>query len=243
MTRNAFIEQVVEEVTEGRSIPVTPKPSRLETIISRAVKYFNENADDAVEHEYIIIPKTIVGTPLFRNKRRVKLPECVEAVTGLQEVGALLNSGAQNINPDYRKTNFNYHLAVAGDSDTMLYGVMASYYADFIRNFVLRSLAFEYNPHSNMLTILGRDHFADLVAESYVHLCPEDLYNSDRFFRYVCGKVKVSFARVFGFVNAKTVGGLEININDIKNDGEQLIKDVEEEIKDDRNTVDFYDEF
>ena len=168
MTRDAFIESVIIEVTEGRSIPVSPKKPRLNSIIDTAIKYFKENDDESVEFEYIIIPNSVVSTPLFKAKRQIQLPKCVEAITGLEEMNSLL--GSRNINPDYRKTNLNYHLALSGDSDQMLYGVVASYYADFMRNFVIKDVTFEYNSHTHMLTVVGRDHFYDLIAKSYVHI-------------------------------------------------------------------------
>lgn len=243
MTRDAFIERVTNEVSENRAVPISPKKVRLNQIINEAARYFHQNGDEAVEFEYIIIPNSVVNTPLFKSRRQIQLPKCVEAVTGLSETGALLNIGSNNINPDYRKTNFNYHLAVGGDSDSMLYGVIASYYSDFIRNFVVRRVSFEYNPHTNMLTIKGRDHFFDLVVQAYVHISEEALFEDERFFRYVVGKAKMSFVNVFGFVEANLIGGLALNVSQMRDEGKEMVDEVKEELKDDRNTVDFFEEF
>lgn len=242
-TRSVFVERIINEVSENRSIPISPKPQRLKQIIDEAVRYFHQFADEAVEFEYIIIPRGVTDTPLFKSKRQVQLPKCVEAVTGLSETGALLNTGSNNINPDYRKTNFNYHLAVGGDSDSMLYGVIASYYSDFIRNFVLRRVTFEYSSHTNMLTIVGRDHFFDLVVQSYVHISEEALFEDQRFFEYTVGKTKMSFTNVFGFVDSNLIGGLSLSISEMKEDGKAMVEDVKEQLKEDRQTVDFVEEF
>lgn len=243
MTRSAFIERIIEEVTEGRAIPIAPKSTRIKKIIDESARYFHQNGDEAVEFEYIIIPNTVTNTPLFKSKRQVKLPKCVEAVTGVQETGTVLGTGSNNINADYRKTNFNYHLSIGGDSDSMLYGVIAAHYTNFMRNFVVRRVQYDFNPHTNMLTIKGRDHFVDLVIKAYVHIPDEALFEDERFFRYVVGKTKISFTRVFGFVDSKLIGGLELDISGMKDDGKIEVKEVKQELIDDRNTVDFWEEF
>ena len=241
MTRDAFIERVIDEVTEGRSMPVSPKRDRVNTIINNAKRYFKEYDDEASQFEYIVISSGVINTDLFRAKRQVQFPSCVIAVTGLQEMGTWYNTA--NINPDFRKTNFNYHLAAAGDSDTMLYGVVASYYADFLRNFIVRTISYEYNNNTHALTIKGRDNFIDAIASVYTLIPDEGLFEIDRFFRYVVGKCKVSFSNTFGLVDAKLLGGLTLDVKSIKADGQDLIKAVEEEIKGLRDSADFLEEF
>lgn len=243
MTRDAFVNLVVNECTENGAIPAAPKLPRINSIIDLAARFFWENSDEAVSTEYIIIPSKITETPLFKAKRMVQFPKCVEAIMGLQETGAIMNTGSMNVNPDYRKTNFNYYLAVGGDSDTMLYGVMASYYSDFIRNFVVRTITFDFNPHTHMLTVLGRDAFVDMVAVAAVHIPLDGLMDYELFLRYVIGKCKVSFASTFGFVEAKLIGGLKIDLASIKEDGKEMIAEVKTRIEEDRQTLDFFSEF
>lgn len=242
MIKQTFINNVINEITEGRSIPISPKIERIDSIIKTALMYFRENADEASSFEYIIVKNDVINTPLFKEKRQIQLPKCVEAIEMVQETGTLLNLNG-NINPDYRKTNFNYHLAIAGDSDTMLYGVVASSYNDFMRNFIVRSVAYDYNPHSNMLVIKGRQTFVDLILHAYVHLSDESMFESERFFRYVCGKCRISIANILGLVSTKLISNSELNIEAIREQGNNEIEEVKEEIKDDRNTVDYWVEF
>lgn len=241
MTRDAFIERVIEEITEGRSMPVSPKRERINSIINDAKRYFKEYDDEASQFEYIIISSGIVNTPLFKAKRQIKLPDCVIAVTSLNEMGTWYNTA--NINPDFRKTNFNYHLAAAGDSDTMLYGVVASYYADFLRNFIVRTISYEYNNNTHALTLRGRDNFIDAVAGVYTVIPDEGMFEIDRFFRYVVGKCKISFGNVFSLVDAKLLGGLNLNVKEIKQDGKDLVKEVKDEIDGLRDSADFIEEY
>jgi len=256
-TRAAFIEKVIEEITEGRSMPTAPKKSRIGSIINSALDYFWENDDDVHEFEYIIISSMAFETPLFSAKRQIKLPECVHAVTDLQEIGHQGGYQYGEVDSDYRQTNFNFHLALSGDSDAMLYGVVASWYADFMRNFVVRTVAYEYHEHSNALTIKGRDvrnhnkndisssntTGSDLVASCYVHMCEENVFESNRFFRYVCGKCRISFSRIFSLTDAKLIGGLMLNMSEMKSDGKEEVDEVKEEIEKQKDTIDFFGEF
>lgn len=258
-TRAAFIERVIDEITEGRSIPVQPKPDRISKIIDTALKYFWQYDDEAHEFEYVIISAATLETDLFKRRRQIKLPDCVHAITGLQEVGYQYGYQYNEVSPDYRKTNFNFHLALSGDSDSMIYGVVASYYADFMRNFVVRTVAFEYSEHSHMLTVLGRDTMntknrdknygsgggsgTDMVAKAYVYMCEEALFESDRFFRYVCGKAKISFANVMGFAEMNLIGGVALSIDEIRQQGKDLVEEVREEIESQKDTLDFWEEF
>jgi hypothetical protein len=243
MTKDSFIARVVDEITEGRSIPAAPNTKRIEQIMKEAVRFFHENSDEAVENEYIILDASFVDTPLFKSKRQIQLPSCVEAIEGLSETGSMMNAGGNNINADYRKTNFNQFMMTGGDSDAMLYSVVSSYYSDFLRNFVLTRVSYGYSSHTKMLTIKGRDHFRNLVALAAVHISAEALYESTRFFEYVCGKCKISFANIFGFTNAKLIGGVELSLRDIRDDGKEMVKDIKQQLIDDRDTLDYFDEF
>ena len=69
------------------------------------------------------------------------------------------------------------------------------------------------------------------------------MFESIRFFDYVVGKTKISFTNVFGFVDAKLIGGLSLDISGMKTDGKDAVKEVKQLLIDDRQTVDFWDEF
>lgn len=241
MTKQEFIKRVVDEVSEGGAVPIAPNSTRVSAIIDNALRYFWEKDDEAVQHEYIVISSRIINTPLYKAKRQIQLPKCVEAISKVHELGSWINS--MDINPDFRKTNYNYHMAVVGDSDSMVYGVVAAYYADFMRNFIVRTVAYEFNPHTSALTIVGRDQFIDLVCEAWVHIEPEAMYEMDRLFRYVCGKCMMSFGRVFGLVETKLIGGYKLDVSGIKEDGKAMIDQVNKELDEQRSSADFMDEF
>jgi len=243
MTRSAFIDRIIDEITEGKSIPASPKLDRIGTIVNNSLRFFKEKDDEGVEFEYIVLKKTVFETPLFKNRRQIQLPSCVEAITNVQRMGNVLGGRNSEVDKDYRKTYFNFALATSGNSEEMLTGVTQQFYEDFLTNFHLRTVGYEYNSHSHMLTIVGKDPVETMIAQSYVHLPDESFFEMDRFFRYVTGMCKISFATTFSFVRQKTIGGREINVSDIKQDGKDLVKEVKDEIRDQQNAVDFWTEY
>lgn len=243
MTRSAFINAVVDDITEGKSIPASPKSERVKTIIDRAIKYFKEQDDEGVEFEYAIISKDAFETDLFRSRRQIQFPSCVEAVTNIRRTGNVLGGRNTEIDKDYRKAYFNFAVATSGNSREMLTGVTQQFYNDFLMNFQLNSVGYNYNSHTHMVTIIGKDPIESMIAEMYVHLPDEGYFEMDRFFRYVTGKCKESFATTFDFVKQKTIGGREINVTQIRSDGKDLIKEVKEELKAQKESVDFWTEY
>ena len=243
MTRSAFINEVVDDVTEGKSIPASPKPDRVKTIIDRALKYFKEQDDEGVEFEYAILRIEAFQTELFKSRRQIQMPSCVESVTSVKRMGNVLGGRSTEVDPDYRKTNLNFGIANTGNSRDMLTGVTHQFYQDFMGNFNLRTVGYEYNSHTHMLTIVGRDPIESMIAELYVHLPDEGYFEMDRFFRYVTGKCKESFATTFDFIKQKTIGGREINVSQIRSDGKELIKEVKDELKAQKESVDFWTEY
>ncbi len=235
MTRDAFKTIVIDTVTEGLRIPSKPNDRALNTIIDNTKRWFHQNDDEATEFEYIVISYKNFSTPLFKARRQVKLADNVMAITELKNLGSRFAFG-QVGGSSRGDTGFNRAMMIAGNSDNMLYAITANMYQDFIRqNFVLSTVSFDYNRHSKMLVIEGSDPSDDLIAYGEVKLCEEDMFENERFHRYVIGECKKSFASVFGLVKVKTIGGLEINTNDFKSDGKDMITEVKKDIEGDKS--------
>jgi len=237
MTKDQFIVNVIDEITEGLTIPTSPNRKRIETIITNAIDEFKERDDESTEVEYIIIQSQMFSTPLFKKRRQIQMPECVKAITDFKIMGGPRYSGRE-IDPDYRKTNFNYASA-QGNPDRMLTGVVNDFYQDHLRAFELKSIAYKFSEYTHMLTVTGRDLREDVVAEAYVFIPDQSFYMMKRFFNYVCGKCMVSFGRITGFAEGKLIGGYNISINTIKQDGEKMVDKVEKDWEDQRKNVDF----
>lgn len=237
ITEAEFIENVVDEITEGGTIMLKPKDDRIKTIIKNTIRKFRQNDDRASEHEYIIIKKELFNTPLFREKRAIQFPGCVIAVKRLRQTGAAYTLGSQNA--DFMKTNFNYAMAIAGNPGDMLTAVVNSYYRDFLRQFVLQDVSYNFQESTQRLIIEGRDVLTDLVAEAEVVIPDNAFYTIDDFFEYVVGTCKMSMSNVFGFSSKKLIANYDIDVTSIKEDGKRRIDDVKEVWKEQRENVSF----
>jgi len=238
-TRREFIDRVVEEITEGLTIPVSPKTTRISSIIDRALRQFRENDERGTEMEYIIIKSSAFQTDLFKSKRQVKFPEgCVQAVTFLRTMGS--NFSDNNINPDFLKTNFNYVNALNGNPSDMTTSVVNGFYNNFLKNFILKSVAYEFSEYTSSLTVIGRDPNVDLIAEAYVYIPESSFYRMVEFFDYVCGQCKMSFANTMGFINSKQIGNYEVNLQEIRTQGKEMVEEVKEKWKQQRESADFF---
>ncbi len=241
MTRDSFRDIVVNTVTEYGSLPIAPKKDAIDMIINNAKRYFYQKWIYAQEEQYLIIDRNVLNSPLFKEKRQIKLPDTVRSVHQFEECKS--SFFYNDINPDFRKTNFNYTAyAVNADSDTMLTAVTYAYYMDFIKNFVLKTVAFDYNPHSHMLFIIGRDQTLanDLGARVTVDIGEEDLFNADLFTRYVIAQCRLSANRAFSIIKMKTLGGGTIDWSEIKGDAKEDLNAIKQEMDDDDSGAAFF---
>ncbi len=240
MTKEMFINMVTEQVTEFGSIPIKPKPNALDNIILMAKQYFYQHWAEAQEERYVIINKSVLNSPLFKKDRVIQLPSTVRYITQLQETGS--SFFYNDINPDFRKTNFNYTAyAVNADSDTMLTAVTYAYYMDFIKQFVLRTIAFSYSDKSHKLFLAGRDQIGnDIAARAYVDLDEEDLFETNIFLRWVIAQCRLSASRAFTLISMKGLGGGSFNWSDIKEAGKEEIAEIKKEMSDDDSGAAFF---
>lgn len=235
MNKSEFVDTVLTDVTEGYVLPTQPNKKRLDNIIGNSLRWFRQNDDDSHEFQYAVIKYSNFKTQLFKDKRQIKLPDNVISVIKLQDPGSILsfNSLGGFKGGD---TSYNRAMMVAGNSDNMVYAVTSSMYDDFVKkNFQLRTTSFEFSEFSHMLTIKGRDPMGDMIAHLYTHICDEDIFNNDRFHRFVKGEIKKSFGNLYGLVKIKTIGGLEISASELKSEGNDEIKEVKDEIKEARS--------
>ena len=233
MTKTEFIASVIDEVTEGGQLELAPDATRIGKIMDHASKYFWQNAMDAHQTEWLIIQLNLMNTPLFKERRIIKLPKCVRAIYELKETGSNWMNYNQNVNPDYRKVNFSYmNAALSGNTDAMVTAVVRGMAMDFIRsNFVLETVAFSYNDKTNYLNIEGRTVVRDLVAAAAIDIPEEKLYENNQYFRYVVGLCRKSINRLFSVTELKLLGRAGLNMSEIKADGEAEVTAVRAEIK------------
>lgn len=237
-TRQSFIEEIKKDASESCGVPVTVNDKRMEMLLRKAKRYFYQYYDGAVQESYLVVSKQAFGTNLFQERRMVQLPDCVKAIYQCQESDNYLFG--HNPDPDYKSRKHFLGTALMGNSSDLVYSLTLTFYNDFVHQFDLRSVAFDYSENSNMLTILGRDPVGDLVLTVAEHVDETSLFRDHLFYNYVLGLAYKSIAKPLSVFDFKLIGGTTVNFSDIESEGNDLIQEVKDEIDDQINTADFF---
>ena len=81
MTRQEFIDNIVNEITISGSLAISVKTEEIERIIDNEKRNVFRNWRDTVELRYGIIPVSQFRTPEFRQSRTIQFPDCVWGIT------------------------------------------------------------------------------------------------------------------------------------------------------------------
>lgn len=233
MTKKELIKWLTDELTENGSIPASPNIKRLETIINNSRDYYRELSDLSHEFCYIIIDSTAFNTDLFKAKRQIKMPDAVHAITRIRTLSGNFNDGLYTgKDTDFKQTNWNFAMGIAGDSGAMLTAITYNFYTSFLTNFIVKDLIYDFNQNTHMVTVEGQNMKSKVLAECSMNIPEEDLFNDVMFKKYCLGKCKISFANIIAFSDQKLIGGYKINFSEIKTDGKDMVKEVEKYLVD-----------
>jgi len=231
-TRNQFIEEIKADASDYCGIPITVNEKRLEQILRKARRYFYNNYDGAGQENYLAISRNVFAQPRFKETRKIRLPDCVRAIFRCAEKGNFLFGGG-NQPPDGDLTPRKYRLGAAllGSSNDLVYSIALTYYNDFVDQFNLKTLAFDFSPLTRDLTILGRNPKSDVVLHISEYVPEEDLYSDENFYNYCLGQALKTIGRPLSVFEFKLVGGTTVNFSSIVEEGQSLLDDVDEKFE------------
>jgi len=232
MTRKEFINWLIDELSEGGTIPSAPNKNRINTIISNTRDYYYELSDLSHEFCYIIIDDTAFHTDLFKARRQIEMPKAVHAVVRIRTISGNYNLGLYNgKDTDFKQTNWNFNMGIGGNSNAMLTAITYNYYTSFLTNFIVTDLVYAFNQNTHMITVEGVDVKASILAECSMNVPEEKLFDDVMFRKYCLGKCKISFGNIIGFTDQKLIGGYKIDFKAIKDEGKDMVKEVETYLK------------
>ena len=96
-------------------------------------------------------------------------------------------------------------------------------------------MAFDYNEDTNLLVIIGRDPRSDLLLSVGELIDEKALFRNELFYNYVLGMALKSIARPLSVFEFKLIGGTQVNFSDIMAEGQEMINEVKETIKDEQS--------
>ena len=241
-TEDEFIALVQQELSVACALPFTVPVTEIKRIIKFSADWFYKKYEDSVEERYFIIPKDNFKTAEYRKSRTIPLPECVFSIFSVKK-----------LKEDFGRTysfdgtgDFGIERLFLSDSvsigqgtENMMYYVLNLSWLDLANHIINHTISFNYNRSSNRLFISGETPNRDCVAHGYMKLPLEYLMKDEVFYRYVVAKAKIQLSRILGTFAFNLPGGITINYDLIRTEGQDEITKIEEEIKSDEG-MDFF---
>lgn len=239
MTKQELIETVQRELDSSFALPSQLQPSEIERLIDQCSIWFYENYREAVETQMYIMKVAEFRKPEFHKTRTIMMPECVVSVFECKEMsGAGLIGSIDRDFADNKLVASEIYLSpFTGDS--LVFRTAQYQFYDLTRAFFLEWIRYDYNRRTKKLKILGRDPNKDVMLNTYVKIPDDKLYEDYYFIRYVTAKSKISLGRMLSFFDYNLMGGIKVNAQDIKAEGESEVEKIEQEIKD-QDSADYF---
>ena len=234
LTEDEFIGLVQQELSVACALPFTVPVAEIKRIIKFSADWFYKKYEDAVEERYFIIPKTNFLSPEFKRSRTIPMPECVFSIFQLKK-----------LKEDFGRTfsfdgtgDFGIERLFLSDSvsmgqgtENMMYYVLNLSWLDLSSHVINHTISFNYNRSSHRLFISGETPNRDCVAHGYMKLPLEYLMKDEIFYRYVVAKAKMQLSRILGTFAFNLPGGITVNFDLIRSEGQEELQKIEEEIK------------
>ena len=236
---------VQNEITVGCSLPKVLPDSEIRRIVeTRALPYFYRRYQYAVQKMYYLVKKDAFFTEEFTKYRYVTVPCEIQAVTYLYEVrnSSLFQLGINtpNLSVNLGVTNQPYLSSyVTTIGDLGVYKTILDSMSDMLNQLNKYTLKYQFNALQHRLNILT-DVKNDVIMEAYAQILPEYLFKDDLFVKYVTGWAKKQYGNLTGRYDLTLPGGVKINSADMITQGNEEIKEVEEEIKGQSDSSFFY---
>jgi hypothetical protein len=239
MTKNELVQVVQRELDSSFALPAQIQPEEIERIIDQEVVWFYENYRDAVETQYYLIQAGEFETVEFKANRTILMPDCVVSVFQVKEVtgAGLLGTIDRDFADNKLIASEIYLSPFLGDG--LVYRIAQYQFYDLTKAFFMDLIRYDYNRRTQKLKITGRNPRRDVFIETYVKIPDDKLYDDYYFIRMITAKSKLSLARQLSFFDFNLMGGIKINVSDLRSEAQAEIEKVIQDIKE-QDTPDYF---
>jgi hypothetical protein len=123
--------------------------------------------------------------------------------------------------------------------DGLVYRIAQYQFFDLTKAFFMDLIRYDFNRRTKKLKITGRNPTRDVFIQTYVGIPEDKLFDDYYFIRMITAKSKLSMARQMSFFEFNLMGGIRINVADLRSEAEAEIERVRQEI-DDQNSPDYF---
>lgn len=228
MTRQDFINNIIDEVTISGSLELPVNEKEINRIIDNEKRNVYLNWRNAVESKFTIMNPRAFNTPDFRQSRMIQLPECVWGIEDLREIKG--GSRLFGINdPDLSMDRvFGSDIFLSPFSSDVIATRTISYsYFDLMRGFTTYDIQFQFTPNTHRLSIIGHDPVSPVLIRCLCGIQESELLDDYMFYKLIAGKYMINLNRAIKLFQYNLVGGVSIG-EQLKEQGEKYIEEVKE---------------
>lgn len=234
MTKPDLIQQINDDISSSCSLPYSLPEKEIERIIDKEMRFLYREYRELLEDRIYVINKKYYATEEWKNTRTFQMNKCTE---GIKKVTEMTNGNRVfGINdPD-----LSFDRLMASDlyltplsSDQITYRTIQWSFWDLARSYNLVDINHDFNPNTHRLRITGRTPTDSLFVLAMDHIPEEDAYEDTVVFEWMIAKAKISLGRILGAFNYNLVGGVTINFDLWKSEGQEKITELTEKIKSD----------
>lgn len=250
-----FIERITDQVQSSNALPFQIPQDRLPKIILRAAKFFWEWHLDATAEETLYIPYSEIQRVKNLDSHgngRIQLPSGIEGIMQVYLTGTAMGLALRDAlriplldsyGATYKNVSTN---AAAGPNFRDGYGtdhwavsdsVIAMYEYSVYKQLFTKGIRFSFNRNTSILNLIGVTQGESIVLSCFTRTPLEALYNDYRFEDYVAAMVMTELGKIVMTFDFKLPGNVSINYDQIRSEGAEQKKEIEEELKNDQNAA------
>lgn len=246
-----FFERISRRVTGSSAIPFDLPANSVFDIIVRSLKWFWEWYPSATQEKLLFLPYSEICK--YRNESSalnidIKMPNGIEAIYDWKAVDQYRIGGVNMVNYMSYALLSNYSIggfmnnygysqrgAYAQNPISMVNVVTALYEVEQYKETFTRGYRATFNKNSQIFRLTTEVN-TSFVINCFVRLEPEFMYNDYKFEDYVVACVNEQIGKILNTFGFKLPGDVQLNYEQIKEEGKETRKEIEEEIKGMNNT-------
>jgi hypothetical protein len=245
-----FIQRVVNEVTQSCILPNPVPLERIPDIILQVCQWFWSEDDGSVEQRFYFIKNSDICKQNAFNKI-ITLPQQIMGVQGCYKTSNIKYGALGDFSIE-RMMMSSYSMFGGVGSITGGFGsgggmtgynltdvTMSLYEIDTFQQTLNPTLSYNYNMYSKKLVILGDLRYSDLVIDCWKRIPIQALYSNYYFFRACVCYVKRALSSIYGSIQFKLPGGVEINYDLYQSQADEELDKIQEWI-DNNRAVDYF---
>ena len=234
MTKEELIESINDEITGSCSIPYSLPTNEIERIIDKEMKYLYREYRALLQDKIYVISKNYYQTAEWKATRTFQLNKCTEGIKKVVEMtGGSRVFGINDPDLSFDRLMASDLYLTPMSSDQITYRTIQHSFWDLARAFNLVDINHNFNPNTHRLIITGRTPVQSLFVLAMDHIPEEDAYEDTVVIEWIIAKAKLSLAKILGTFNYNLVGGVTINFEQWRTEGNEKIQELKEKIKSD----------